>query len=128
MQHVTSENMASLVSQTFRECIFNDYVDTDTNNKILVSGSTFTYSLNKRRLEEHRNLIKDILDKLPDSLKDGDSFSQFFYTKNYEKWTNLPKEADDLLVLSIGLGLAEITSTDLSWTKTAKGNPCVKIL
>ena len=60
---VNASNMSELVRTAFQECLFEE--GENTTDRIEVEGITRRFGFHPQRLEEHRELIGDLLEQLP---------------------------------------------------------------
>ena len=80
-----------------------------------------------QRLEKKRKLVTELLSKLPTGFKNGYTFLAFCITKNGYCWTSEQRVGEQLLVMAIGLGLAEYCLTKEMWSVFPSGVPYVII-
>lgn len=72
VKKVTVSNMAELVHETFRKCLFDE--GEDTNSSIIVEGITTKYGFNPKKIKENKDQIKEIVNELPEQFKLGYTF------------------------------------------------------
>lgn len=123
--NVLPTNMAKLTEEAFKECLFKE--GEDTTNYVKVEGICATFGLHPQRLEKKRKLVTELLSKLPTEFKNGYTFLAFCITKNGYCWTSEQRVGEQLLVMAIGLGLAEYCLPKEMWSVFPSGVPYVII-
>ena len=76
-------------------------------NAVIVEGLVRKFGFHPERLEKTRDDVKSMLAELPDKFKEGWSFLNMCTTKDGELWTGDHGTMESLVVLAIGLGLAD---------------------
>jgi len=127
------------VERLFVDCLFRpDEVTEEQIEKreppkgaVIVDGLTCQVGLHGGRLEEHREKVKQLLTQLPEdfirSKTGGMTFLGMVTTRGGEQWTGLHRDAENLLVLGIGLGLAGYCAPKELWEALPGGVPYVWI-
>lgn len=74
---------------------------------VYARGIKLSVGLHRGRLESHREHVKEFLRWLNDSYIVGDCFLNMCNDRNGDLWTGSHRSMDELIVLSLGLGLIE---------------------
>lgn len=122
---VTANNMSELTQNAFMDCLFKE--GEDTNNHVEVEGIINMYGLHPQRLEEKRELVMALLAELPKEFKEGWTFLKLCITKSGEQWTDMHRICEQLVVMSIGLGLMEYCLPREMWSLLPGGVPYIII-
>lgn len=124
-----ADEMAGKVRKIFIDSLFRE--NEDTKNYVEAEGLITKVGFHPERLESHRAEVIELLEMLPDTFrKDGGggwSFVKMPFTKDGEQWGE-QKNADELLMLAIGLGLMQYLTTRDLWPHLPGGMPYVIIL
>jgi hypothetical protein len=97
---------------------------------VVVQGIRLTFGFHKKRLESHREELRDMLSQLPEEFITGGgwSFLNLCMTKAGEHWAEHPA-MEKLLVLSMGLELMAYCLPDRElWQIFPGGMPYVVVL
>jgi len=103
------------VEEIFLDCLFRD--DEVEDGKVKdpstlceVEGIVSNYGFHKYRLESRSGEIREMLEALPSTFRKsgggGMTFLNMCLTSDGDLWTDLHQRAEQLLALSVGLGLA----------------------
>ncbi len=122
---VTPTNMAKLTEEAFMKCLFNE--GEDVKNYVEVEGISSDFKFHFQRLEEKRELVKELLRQLPIEFKKGYTFLNFCVTKSGYCWTSEQRIGEQLLVMAIGLKLASYCLPKTMWSIFPGGVPYVII-
>ena len=124
-----ADEMAGKVRKIFIDSLFRE--NEDTKNYVEAEGLLTKIGFHPERLESHRDEVIELLEMLPDTFrKDGGggwSFIKMPFTKDGEQWGE-HKNADELLMLAVGLGLMQYLTTRDLWPYLPGGMPYVIIL
>ena len=124
--HVTSDNMAELVDNATKDCLFRTGQDEEAS-MVKVEGIVRIFGFNSERLESKRELVKEILDNLPDEFKEGYTFLNLCMTKDGDFWTGTHFVMEELVALAIGLDLMEYCLPREFWSALPGSMPYVRI-
>jgi len=98
---------------------------------VIVQGLVRTFAFHPGRLENQRGAVRDLLFNLPRTLMKsvggGCSFLNMPFDKDGNQWGKQPT-AEALLVLGIGLGLAEYCAPRAVWKALPGGVPYIAII
>ena len=122
---VTASNMAELTHNAFMDCLFKE--GEDTTSHVEVEGIISMFGLHPQRLEEKRELVTALLAKLPKEFKEGWTFLNLCITESGEQWTGMHSICNELVVMSIGLGLMEYLLPRKMWSLLPGGVPYIII-
>jgi hypothetical protein len=129
---------AGRVVEILRDCLFtSEEMPGDTEvpgDAVVVEGIVNTYGFQPQRLESHRDEITKMLQGLPWQFRPtnvggdgGWSFLNACEDANGELWTGEHRTVEALLVLGIGLGLAEWLLPKEIWSALPGGMPYVVV-
>jgi len=95
------------VNEVFMDCLFRDGEKTD--NHVLVKAVMASYGFHPKRLEQHRQDVREMLAELPDQFKQskgkGWSFLNACEDKHGHLWSGLHAVVDQLFALGMALKL-----------------------
>lgn len=119
MLDLTTEN----VSKIFMNCLFEDEEikgkSPDELAHVPVKGIMTNVGFHPGRLESHREEVKELLSQLPEtffkSKGGGWSFLNMAMNNKNEQWGE-QRTAEQLLLIGMGLGLAEIQLPREMWS------------
>lgn len=120
---VNASNMSELVRTAFQECLFEE--GENTTDRIEVEGITRRFGFHPQRLEEHRELLVDLLEQLPTVFRQGYTFLNICMTKDGTQWTGEQSICELLVCMSIGLKLMEYCMPRELWFILPGGVPYV---
>ena len=108
---LNSENVAKL----FSSCLFDDeYTGENQPSKEYWAeggGVVRQFVFDIRKIKNHKEDIKSLLDQLPNSFKDnmiGDSFIMMPFTKNGYQWGE-QRNAEQLMTLGVASGYLQVS-------------------
>lgn len=118
------------VNKTFMNCLFEDEEIKGKDDKdiiyVPVKGIMTNIGFHPERLESHREEVKELLSQLPEpffkSKGGGWSFLNMPMNNKNEQWGE-QRNAEQLLLLGMGLGLAEIQLPRELWSTLPGGVP-----
>lgn len=127
-----------VVHELMRACLFTDLEqmswddpDKPPEDFVVVKGILRTFALHRGRLENIRGTVKEILLNLPrtfmKSVGGGHSFLDMPSDKEGNRWGEQPT-AEALLVLGIGLGLAEYCAPRSMWGSLPGRVPYIAVI
>ena len=132
--NITADNMSSIVTDTFMDCLFKDgeLVDGKPQGEyIAVEGLTRNIGFNPERLQAKKQVVKELLRKLPEEFKEsvggGWSFLNFCKTKEGEQWTGMHLVCEQLVCLGLGLKLLGYLMPREMWKFLPGGVPYIVI-
>ena len=119
MLELTSSN----INKIFMNCLFKDEEIKGKNpkdlNHVPVKGIMTNVGFHPERLESHREEVKELLSQLPEaffkSKGGGWSFLNMPMNNKNEQWGE-QRTAEQLLLIGMGLGLAEIQLPREMWS------------
>lgn len=132
-----------MIEATRVEEIFLDSLHTDeevekfgkeelTGSATIVEAIMNTFAFHTERLQSHKEEVKEMLAELPDQFQQkeggGWSFLNFCVTKDGKQWTGLHLRMEQLLAVSIGLGLMKIQMPRELWRAFPGGMPYIVVL
>lgn len=99
----------------------------------VVDGITLRVSFNKARLEEHKEMISQMLTELPiefqeSSKSGGMSFLNACYDKNGQQWTGAHRTMEQLFLLGIGIQKVVCVFPRQIWKVLPGGVPYYMVL
>lgn len=123
---------ANLVDQMFCACLLTEAEEARRPpGVILAEGITGEYGFHPDRLEGMREQVTAWLSELPDQFfadkGGGWSFLNLCTTKDDEQWTGLHGRMEQLVCLSLGLGLMAYLMPRAVWKSFPGGMPYVVI-
>ena len=121
---INASNMAKIVTDAFMDCLYKD--GEDTTGFVKVDGVVRQFGFHPQRLEEKRELVKDLLNQLPEEFKEGWSFLCMCKNKKGEQWGE-HIHCEQLTALAIGLGMAEYPMPREMWVMFPGGVPYIQI-
>lgn len=121
-----------IISTIMKDCLFkNEELPSDGSvppNAKTVKGIVRTFGFHPERLENHRQEVLAIIEEIPQAfLEDsggGWTFMNLPMDKNENQWGE-QTNAEDLLVLAIGLGLADYLLPRDMWSSLPGSMPYV---
>lgn len=121
------------LNEMLLDCLFKDDEVKDRklineDDAIYVDSIGCRFGLHKGRLENHREDIKEMIEQLPESFKEGDSFLNLCITKDEEQWTGFHSVCEQLMVLGIACGYLEYTMPCAFWELLPGGLPVLKVI
>lgn len=118
------------VEATFKDCLFETAEEAQEHG-IVVEGIVFDAMLNPAKLDEHRELITQMLMELPDqfrkSIGGGWSFLNACEDRHGNLWTGLHQTMSMLFILGIGIDLVTCTLPKNMWPILPGGMPYYRI-
>lgn len=120
MKVLSAEN----VSKVFMDCLFRD--EEEKENPVLAEGLTMNVGFNPKRLESHREDVKDFLMQLPHIFRENDgggwSFLQACMTNDGFQWGE-QRNAQELVLLGVALEYVEYLMPRKMWCFLPGGVP-----
>ena len=123
MSYVKAVNMAKIVKEAFEGSLYKEGDNIAT--AISVEGIVHTYMFNPERLEKMRASILEVVAMLPERFNQGYTFLDLCKTKDDELWTDNQFVSEQLVVMSIGLGLMEYCFSRDVWKMLPGGVPYI---
>jgi len=128
---------AVAVNNLLRDCLFTEeeqssweYPNEPPKDTVIVEGLVRTFALHKGRLESHRTEVTNMLLNLPSPFMKSSGGGFTFLNMPSDKKGNLWGEqitAEFLLILGIGLGLAEYCAPRSMWSILPGGVPYIVV-
>lgn len=94
---------------------------------IFVEGIVRDFVFHPGRVAEAKDAIREMLDELPDSFKDGFTFLSLCQDRHGTIWTGLQRTMEGLVVLAIAAGLMEYCMPKALWPVLPGSMPYVQI-
>lgn len=129
---------AARVEELFIDCLYGE--DEDMTGYVEVDGILNPYGLHPGRLESHRVEVAAMLMELPLPFRktiapdeNGDvggggwSFLNAYMDRHDRQWTGLHQTQEQLIVMGIGLGLAEYLLGREAWAAFPGGVPYLQV-
>lgn len=116
MSKLTSDR----VLETMKACLFEDGESIDA--AIKADGIVNTFAFHPKRIEEQKAVIKEMLDELPDSFKEGMSFLNACITKDGDHWGEHRNMAQ-LFALGQAAGYVKLLMPRALWQCLPGGMP-----
>lgn len=115
------------VNEIFLDCLFKD--GEDTNNYVKVEGLTSMFGLHPDRMKPHIDEVKAMLAQFPSEFfaggGDGYTFLNLCQTADGIQWTGSQSTMQELVVVAIGMNLAEYVLPRDYWSALPGGVPYV---
>ena len=113
------------VTDIFRDCLFNE--GEDTTEHVKAPGILHNVGFHPGRLEWNKTEIEAMLDELPDTFKKsgggGMSFLNACVDRHGEQWTGLHLTVEQLFMLGVAVGKAELLLPRERWSMLPGGMP-----
>lgn len=129
MLELTAKN----VEKVFFDCMFKDSEvknNTAPINAITVDGIMAKFAFHPERTRGHKEEIQGFLNQLKDEFTEehggGATFIHMPFTKDDRQWGE-QRNAEQLLVIAIAVGLAEYLMPRAMWKALPGGMPYIKI-
>lgn len=114
------------VEATFKDCLFETAEEAQEKG-IVVEGIVFDAMLNPAKLDEHRELITQMLMELPDQFRrsggGGWSFLNACEDRHGNLWTGLHQTMSMLFLLGEGIGMVKSQLPKHMWPMLPGGMP-----
>lgn len=114
------------VEATFKDCLF-DTVEEAERRGIKIEGIVFDAMFNPAKLEEHRELITQMLMELPDQFRKsaggGWSFLNACDDRHGNQWTSFHQTMSMLFLLGEGIGMVKSQLPKEMWSALPGGMP-----
>ena len=118
---LTAENVSSIFGNSlYRE-------GEDTSEAKIHQGVTIDVGFHPERLFSHVDEIVTMLEELPDEFVSGWSFLNACTDKHGRQWGE-QKNAQELVMLGVGVGLVKLTPIKAMWSIMPGGVPYLRIL
>lgn len=122
---------ADRVEEILRDCLYrpDEMAEGDEvpEGTVIVEGIINTFGFHPQRLESHRGEVRDMLMNLPTQFRQSEdggwSFLNACQDRNDVQWTGLHRTMDHLVVLGIGLSLADWSLPRDIWSALPGGMP-----
>lgn len=118
------------VGEMFLDCLFKSAEIVEGKpivEPVEVQGVTSRFGLHPQRLESYREEVKSMLQELPASYREGDSFLNLCSLKDGDTWTGLHHRMQELMCLGLGLGYIKHMLPKELWKELPGGMPMIKI-
>lgn len=124
---------ARRVNEIFEDCLFKDEETLDNNEftskPILIKGITMYVGFNSERLNENKDEINDLINKLHPNFKKGWSFSNMCLTDNDNNiWTGSHRTMEELLILGLAIKKIEYCCDRDMWSIFPDGMPYIRVI
>jgi hypothetical protein len=114
------------VEATFKDCLFETAEEADEKG-VFVEGIVFNVMFDPAKLDEHQNLIVQMLMELPDSFRKsgggGMSFLNACDDRHGNQWTGLHQTMSMLFLLGEGIGMVKPALPKDRWQMLPGGMP-----
>ena len=115
---------AKRINEIIYACLFND--EENTASYIIGYGIRTNIGFHPERLEKHRTEISEMIDQLPDTFRQGDSFLNACIDKNSHQWGE-HKDIEQLMQLGTAIGKISLPFERKFWPSLPGGMPYLLI-
>lgn len=122
---LTSENVEAI----FRDCLFKEEELVDGKplmEPVKVEGIRTYFGFHPERLRGYTEQIQLLINELPEEFDEGWSFLNLCVDREHNQWTGLHQICEQLMVLAMGVGLADYTLPRESWSVFPSGLPYIR--
>ena len=117
--------MIEKINKIFRNCLFDK--TEEVTDPLMVEGITINVGFNKKKIEDHREEIIDLVDNLHPTFKEGWSFLNMCLNKDNIQWTGSHQTMQELLLLGLAIEKIEYLLPKEMWSILPGEMPYIKI-
>ncbi len=117
--------MIEKINKIFRDCLFNKIEE--VIDPLMIEGITINVVFNKKKIEDHREEIIDLVDNLHPTFKEGWTFLNMCLNKDNIQWTGSHNTMQELLLLGLAIEKIEYLLPKEMWSILPGGMPYIKI-